>query len=260
VIVIVTVASVLTTIWTAGQHGAASLGTTANVSKTLSVAALTSMVMMVLGILSVGGEHRHRTIVGSYLAEPRRGRVLIAKLASTGALGAVVGALTFGLALAIALPAFASRGVHQLGVDVPQLWLGAALASACFALLGVALGAVTRNTVGAIVAALVWAQLIEVTILQNLIPSLAKWLPTYRRRGRADHGWRQRQTAEPLRGRGSASRVDRGALAGGGSDLNAPRSQVTRSRRSGAGTHSRVPAPCRPMASIGAVRASSPVG
>ena len=177
-IVIVTVASVLTTIWTAGQHGAASLGTTANVSKTLSVAALTSMVMMVLGILSVGGEHRHRTIVGSYLAEPRRGRVLIAKLASTGALGAVVGALTFGLALAIALPAFASRGVHQLGVDVPQLWLGAALASACFALLGVALGAVTRNTVGAIVAALVWAQLIEVTILQNLIPSLAKWLPT----------------------------------------------------------------------------------
>ena len=41
-----------------------------------------------------------------------------------------------------------------------------------------ALGAVTRNTVGAIVAALVWAQLIEVTILQNLIPSLAKWLPT----------------------------------------------------------------------------------
>jgi len=42
----------------------------------------------------------------------------------------------------------------------------------------VALGAVTRNTVGAIVAALVWAQLIEVTILQNLIPSLAKWLPT----------------------------------------------------------------------------------
>src|SRR6478672_11828304 len=84
----------------------------------------------------------------------------------------------FGLALAIAVPTFASRGVHQLGVDVPQLWLGAALASACFALLGVALGAVTRNTVGAIVAALVWAQLIEVTILQNLIPSLAKWLPT----------------------------------------------------------------------------------
>jgi ABC-type transport system involved in multi-copper enzyme maturation permease subunit len=178
VIVIVTVASVLTTIWTAGQHGAASLGTTANVSKTLSVAALTSMVMMVLGILSVGGEHRHRTIVGSYLAEPRRGRVLLAKLASTGALGAVVGALTFGLALALAVPTFASRGVHQLGVDVPQLWLGAALASACFALLGVALGAVTRNTVGAIVAALVWAQLIEVGILQNLIPSLAKWLPT----------------------------------------------------------------------------------
>ena len=178
VIVIVTVASVLTTIWTAGQHGGAALGTTANVSKTLSVAALTSMVMMVLGILSVGGEHRHRTMVGSYLAEPRRGRVLLAKLASTGILGAIVGALTFGLALAIAVPAFASRGVHQLGVDVPQLWLGAALASSCFALLGVALGAVTRNTVGAIVGALVWAQLIEVTILQNLIPSLAKWLPT----------------------------------------------------------------------------------
>jgi ABC-type transport system involved in multi-copper enzyme maturation permease subunit len=169
---------VFTNIATAGHHGAAALGSTANVSKTLAIAAVTSMVMLVLGILSLGGEHRHGTIVGSYLAEPRRGRVLVAKLATTGALGAVTGALAFGLALAIAVPAFGSRGIHHLPVNVPQLWVGAVLASACYGLLGVALGALTRNTVGAIVAALVWAQLIEVAILQNVFPTLAKWLPT----------------------------------------------------------------------------------
>ncbi len=40
------------------------------------------------------------------------------------------------------------------------------------------MGALTRNTVGAIIGALGWVFLVEVAILQPLAPSLAKWLPT----------------------------------------------------------------------------------
>ena len=55
---------------------------------------------------------------------------------------------------------------------------GDELLTGCFGLLGVALGALTRNTVGAIIGALGWVFLVEVAILQPLAPSLAKWLPT----------------------------------------------------------------------------------
>jgi hypothetical protein len=63
-------------------------------------------------------------------------------------------------------------------VDVASLWVGTALLTACFGLLGVALGALTRNTVAAIVGALVWTAVIELALLKPLFPSLAKWLPT----------------------------------------------------------------------------------
>jgi ABC-type transport system involved in multi-copper enzyme maturation permease subunit len=172
------IAGVLSGILLAGRSGTPALGTPANVGKTLSVAAVTSMIMLVLGVLATAGEYRHRTIVSTVLAEPGRGRILLAKLGVLAGLGIVAGTLTFGLALAIATPMYAARGVGHLPVDVAEMWLGAALASGCFALLGVALGALTRNTVGAIIGGLAWVQLIEVGVLQNLWPAVAKWLPT----------------------------------------------------------------------------------
>jgi ABC-type transport system involved in multi-copper enzyme maturation permease subunit len=175
---VLAVAGVTTTILLAGQGGTPAVGTVANVSKALQVSALTSMVMLVLGILSVAGEYRNRTIMSTFLAETRRGKVIVAKLLTTGALGAVLGGVTFGLALAVALPVYAAKGVHSLPVDLRQMWIGCVLASMCFGLLGVALGALTRNTVGAIIGGLVWVQIVEVGILQSAVPSIAKWLPT----------------------------------------------------------------------------------
>jgi ABC-2 type transport system permease protein len=178
VTLLLTVTSVLTTTLLAGRQGTAPLGSSENVGKVLAVGALTSTVMLVLGIMISAGEDRHRTIIGTYLAEPRRSRVLLAKLVTAGAVGAVGGAATFGFALGVAVPLYAAKGVHHLPVDVASLWLGTTLITACYGLLGVALGALTRNTVGAIIGALIWVTIIEVTILQPLVPAIAKWLPT----------------------------------------------------------------------------------
>jgi len=178
VIGVLTVVGTVTNIQLAGRSGAPALGTVENVNKVFSVAALSTMVALAIGIVMLAGEYRHRTIITTYLAEPRRGRVVVAKLVTAGLYGAVVGAVTFGLAVAIAVPMFAAKGVHHLPVDVVRMWWAAVLASACYGVLGVALGAVARNTVGAIVGAVIWVQAIEVGILQSSIPSLAKWLPT----------------------------------------------------------------------------------
>ena len=76
IVALFTVLSVAAGIMLAGQQGTPPLGSEPNVTKTLSIAALSSMVMLVLGILATAGEFRHRTIMWTVLAEPRRGRVL----------------------------------------------------------------------------------------------------------------------------------------------------------------------------------------
>lgn len=175
---LLTVGSVLTTILLAGQPGTAPLGSSQNVGKVLAIGAATSVVMLILGIMISAGEDRHRTSLGTYLGEPRRGRVLLAKLVTGGGLGVVGGAGMFGLALAVAGPLYAAKGVHHLPVDLAAFWLGTTLITGCFGLIGVALGALTRNTVTAIIGALVWVGVIELALLQPLLPALAKWLPT----------------------------------------------------------------------------------
>jgi hypothetical protein len=45
-------------------------------------------------------------------------------------------------------------------------------------MIGVALGALTRNTIGAIVAAVAWTLFVEQVILAAIVPGIEKWLPT----------------------------------------------------------------------------------
>jgi len=178
VMVLLAVVGLLTNVLLAGTNGQPALGTTANVSKSLSVSAVTGTTMLILGILVMAGEFRHRTILATYLGEPHKGRVLVAKLVLMGVLGLVVGAVVFGLTVGIAIPLYAAKGVHALPIDIGRYWLGATLATGCYALLGVAVGALVRNTVGAVVGALVWVQVVEQLFLANIFPELAKWLPT----------------------------------------------------------------------------------
>jgi ABC-type transport system involved in multi-copper enzyme maturation permease subunit len=136
-----TIASVISNIELAGRSGAPELGSVDNVNKVLSVAALSTMVALAMGIICIAGEYRHRTIMGTFLATPRRGQVLVAKLVTIAVFGAALGAVVFGLALAVAVPMYS-------------------------------------NIVGAIIGAVIWVQIVEVAILQPALPSLAKWLPT----------------------------------------------------------------------------------
>lgn len=157
--------------------GGPAFGSADHVSHTLSIAALTSMVMLAMGVVIIAGEYRTRTIVSTYLATPRRGQVLVAKLITATGLGALVGAVVFGLAWLEAVLIYGARGVHTLPVDLVHLWVGAVIATALFGLLGVALGALTRNTVAAVLGGIGWTMIIEIGILSTLAPEIAKWLP-----------------------------------------------------------------------------------
>ncbi len=174
-----TIVSVIANVLLAGKNGGPPLGSVENVNKVFSVAALSTMVAMAIGIVTVAGEYRYRTIMTAYLAEPRRGRVAVAKLATAGALGAVTGALAFGLAVAVAVPMFAAKGVHHLPVDIASDVVGRDIgepaASACSASPWEPRPG-TRSVRSSAQSS--GCRSSRSSVLQPSIPSLAKWLPT----------------------------------------------------------------------------------
>jgi ABC-2 type transport system permease protein len=175
--VVLAIGSVLIDAMVAGQNGAARLGTDEDVYQMLKFGAITCVVMLILGILAAGSEFRHRTIVPVLLATPHRMRIFAVKVAVVAVMSAVFSAAVFGLGLATIVLTLSAHGIHHLPAGTGTLYIGTVISSTCFGMIGVALGALTRNTIGAIVAAIVWALFIEQVILATIVPGIEKWLP-----------------------------------------------------------------------------------
>ena len=141
-------------------------------------AGMSSLLVLVLGIMAVAGEYRDGTITDTFLSTPRRSRVLAAKLVAYTGLGLVYGVLSAITALIVAALWFASKGVAFDPADA-QVWqtlVGVALWMPLYAAIGVALGALVRNLGAAIAISFAWIALVE-GIAMNLLGDFGRWLP-----------------------------------------------------------------------------------
>lgn len=118
---------------------------------------------LLIGTLMVTTEFRHKTLTPTFLATPRRGRVLSAKLL----VGIVMGVL-FGVVGIVASVAPSAGFLAAYGIDTqlgsPQTWAlfgRMLLAFILWVLVGIGVGALVRNQVGAIVGVLVFTQFLE---------------------------------------------------------------------------------------------------
>lgn len=173
------VLSVVGTMLTAGRaEGAFALDTAEGIRAVLGAGWPSTIVALVLGILGMAGEFRHGTIVPTFLATPKRGRVVAAKMAVYGVLGIAFSAAASAVTLAVALPWLSTEGVDvsPLDEEVVRAVSGLLLATALHGLLGVGVGSLIRNPATAVAVALVWSLLVE-SILVGLLPEVGRWLP-----------------------------------------------------------------------------------
>ncbi len=134
---------------------------------------------LLLGVLVITVEFRHKTVTTSFLVTPRRpafvaGKLIIAALLGIGL--AVVMLVTSVVGGGITLAARGGSFSDMLR-QVPSVAPGLILVFALFALLGVGVGSVLTNQVAALIVTLGWFIILE-GILVSLVHAAERWVPT----------------------------------------------------------------------------------
>jgi ABC-type transport system involved in multi-copper enzyme maturation permease subunit len=134
---------------------------------------------IILGILIMSGEFRHGTAVATFLASPKRAKVLFVKLAVAALAGATFQIISaaFAVAAGFYTLTFFEDVASPSQAVFTNLALAAVLSGATLGVVGVAIGSLIRNQLIAIVSTLVWLFILEPIVLLLFVDA-GKWLPT----------------------------------------------------------------------------------
>jgi ABC-2 type transport system permease protein len=138
---------------------------------------------LVIGVTGMTAEHRYETATPTFLATPRRERVVLGKAGAHLLVGLVYGFVALVTCLVVGGSVVLVRG-HALSLGVPGLWRAvvlAVVAVALWTLIGLGIGTLIRNQVAAILVAVAFAFLVEplVTIALDAagLDSVGRFLP-----------------------------------------------------------------------------------
>jgi len=128
-----------------------------------TVTAIGYVFPLILGALAVTSEFRYQTLTPTFLAEPRRGVVIGAKLVVLAIAGAAFGVIGLVGSVGLGGAILALTGTPPL-LDSGDTWLLAArivLAMALWAVVGVGVGSLIPNQIASIVVVLAFTQFVE---------------------------------------------------------------------------------------------------
>jgi len=162
-----------------GSIDTPSLGTTDSYMDLLSSPSYGMYLALMIGVVVVTNEHRHKTVASLYINQPVRAVVLGAKAVLGTGVGAGIAALGLLVTAAVALPWLALLGI-DLDLAHGRYALivgGSVLVMAVYGLIGVGLAAVLPQAPAAIGAAVGYSLIIESLLVGNIVPHLLRWLP-----------------------------------------------------------------------------------
>jgi hypothetical protein len=158
-------------------QGQIDVGTVHGVRTILGTAAGGNQLALVVGILLVTAEFRHRTITTTFLVVPARRPVLVAKLVAGALVGLLFAVVSIVVVFAVVLPWLAALDAPVHVGDVLRAAGGTLVTLTLWCTLGVAIGAALRNQVAAIVTGLLGFSF-AASIVFAVLPELGRYLPT----------------------------------------------------------------------------------
>lgn len=143
----------------------------------VSSASGANIVVLILGILALTQEYRFGTATPSFLVTPKRGRVLAAKLLAIALVGLLFAAICSLVAVGLGAVLIPLRdGVTSWDGQVLEVLAGVVLVTVLYGPIGIAVGALVRNQIAAVVGALAWMLIVEQLVIA-LWPEVGKWTP-----------------------------------------------------------------------------------
>jgi ABC-2 type transport system permease protein len=135
------------------------------------------VLMTLLGVLAFTQEFRYGTVTSTYLGEPRRMRVLVAKGLSLALASVVITILTLVVTLTLSIALIGSQdGNVTVAAQFWQTVAAGFVVMAAYGVAGVAIGALIPNQIAAVVGVLIWMLAIEQMVIP-LLPDVGRWLP-----------------------------------------------------------------------------------
>jgi ABC-type transport system involved in multi-copper enzyme maturation permease subunit len=162
-----------------GQPGIPPVGNPEYEELALSVGSQASILLLILGIIGMTQEYRHRTATPTFLTTPRRNQVVTAKLLAYGLVAVPFSLVILAVNVLVVVIYAGARGdAPSLSGDNLQTLAASLLVLVVFSIIGVGVGALLRNQVGAIVGSLVYLFVVEGIVSSvGAIRGIYKWLP-----------------------------------------------------------------------------------
>ena len=117
---------------------------------------------LVIGIMQIGSEYRHKTITSTFLSTPKRARVMAAKVVALLGIGAVYGLISLVGSVVAGAIVLQARGFDPFpSTEVLRALALSLLVLGLWALIGLGVGILIPNQVAALLIAVGVAQIVE---------------------------------------------------------------------------------------------------
>ena len=155
------------------------LATSLDQQSLMAFAANALVIAALFGAIAVAREYGHGTVVLTYLTTPRRRRAVLAQLAAVFLAGSVLGLVGAGVSagsVAAGLTA-TDYGFMVSAADLLQILAASILAGGAGAVLGAGIGALVRNTGGAVTGTFLLLIILPPLAVQ-VMSEAAAWVPS----------------------------------------------------------------------------------